>query len=294
MDQVGVGARGRRARSKRLAVAGLGAVGALALEAAWVVRRDLPSFEGGDASGALLAPDGARSSVRPLRLVALGDSTLTGPGLDEPREVWLWQALGQLERTRAIEVRSLAVGGSRAADVRRQAIAARAQQVDLAVVAVGSNDAIRATPRAAFARDLQAAIATLREGGAVVAVCNVGDLGSLERVPQPLASVLGARAAVVRRQIEAIVARHRGVVLLDVASSDEGFRAGGVFVADRFHPNAAGHRLWADAAVPGLQRALRLAEGAIDLEERDAAAGSAPSDPVRGRVPAPREGSSPH
>jgi lysophospholipase L1-like esterase len=231
-----------------------------------------------------------------LRLVALGDSTLTGPGLEAPREIWLWQALAQVGRTRGIEVRSLAVGGSRAADVRRQALAAAELQPDVAVVAVGCNDAIHVTPRAAFASDLHATIATLRAAGAIVAVCNVGDLGNLERVPQPLASLLRARAAVVRRQIESMVARHHGVVLLDVAAADPGFRAGGVFVEDRFHPNALGHRLWGAAAVAGLQHAVALAERTADATEAAAGSfrsGSAPTEGLRARASSSPGGPSP-
>lgn len=246
-------------RAAGLVVAG--AVGVLGAELAWVVHRDLPSFEGADASGRF-EPAGAPPGDPPLVVAALGDSTLTGPGLDDVRELWLWQAIEAIAPGRSVEVRSLAVGGSRAADVRRRVGSALAVRPDVAVVAVGSNDAIHGTPRRELARDLHSIARELRAAGVVVAMANVGDLGNLERVPDPLARVLRVRAQHVRAQIEAVVAQEPGVVLLDVAASDAAFRQGGVFVADRFHPNAAGHAAWARCAVDGLREAIERAEGA--------------------------------
>lgn len=249
---------------RALGVAAAGAVALLGAELAWVVHRDLPSFDGVDASGRFEPPsgDGGGRSSPPVVVAALGDSTLTGPGLDDVRELWLWQALAIAAPDRPVEVRSFAVGGSRAADVRRRLGAVLASRPDVAVVAVGSNDAIHGTRRHDFARDLDALIRELDAVVPVVAVANVGDLGNLERVPDPLAWVLRARAHTVRREIEEVVARHDGVVLLDVAASDAAFRQGGVFVADRFHPNAAGHLLWARCAAPGLAAALGRVDGA--------------------------------
>jgi len=239
------------------AAVGAGALATLAAEVAWVARRDLPSFEGLDASG----PVGNGAKGEPLRIVALGDSTLTGPGLDHPDDIWLRQALARLDHSsRPLEVLSLAVGGSRSADVLRQLPAAASHDPDLVVVAVGSNDAIYATPASALARRIESIIVGLRATGAVVAICNIGDLGNLERVPTPLSLALRRRSRSVAHLIERSAARHDGAVLLDVAAADDGFRCGGVFVGDLFHPNRVGHGLWADAALPGLREALGLVE----------------------------------
>ncbi len=78
-------------------------------------RRDLPTFEGYDPSGDFGSPD------HPLiRIVALGDSALTGPGLVDPDDIWLRQVCGRAideHRPQRIELRCLATGGTRAADV---------------------------------------------------------------------------------------------------------------------------------------------------------------------------------
>lgn len=245
-------------RGTKLAITAAGAgIGILCAEAAWVVlRRDLPSLDGLDASGAI-GPAG--EDDHPLRLVALGDSTLTGPGLDRAEHVWIRRALDATGSARPIELRSLAVGGSRVADVRRLVPDALALAPDAVVVAVGSNDAIHATPPRRFEIDLDAMLDELLAEVGVVGVCNVGDLGNVARVPRPLADLLRARSRLVRRQIERTVAKHPGAVLLDVTPSDGAMRDRSMYAADRFHPNAEGHARWGDAAVPGLTEVLRRA-----------------------------------
>lgn len=221
-------------------------------EVVWVVRRRLPTLSGLDPSGVVAGPQ----SQPPIRLVVLGDSTLTGPGLRSPEEIWLRRALHELRLDQTVEVTSLAVGGSRVADVRRLIDKALAVEADVAVVAVGCNDAIHATPVRQFTRDLDLVVRRLLERFAVVAVSNVGDLGNLARVPRPLKSVLRRRSRLICRAVEAVVADHDRAVLLDVTPTNGAFRDRGVYAPDLFHPSHVGHSIWAEAAVPGLQQAL--------------------------------------
>ncbi|MFN8016796.1 MAG: GDSL-type esterase/lipase family protein [Acidimicrobiales bacterium] len=230
---------------------GAAALATLAAELAWVVHRPLPSLVGMDASGRA-----GPSSPEPIRLVVLGDSTTTGPGLASAEQIWLRRALHRLEPASGVEVRSLAVGGSRVGDVLRRLPDVWPHEPDAVVVAVGSNDAIHGTPAWRFGQDLDRLVGALHERVGAVAVCNVGDLGNLARVPVPLASLLSARSRAISRRIERVVAAHDGVVLVDVTAADAGFRRGAVFAADLFHPNELGHDLWAAAAVPGLAQLL--------------------------------------
>ena len=69
----------------------LGSVGLLAGQLAYVVKRDLPSFEGFDASASVGDPN-----LPALRIATLGDSTLTGPGLDRSDDIWIRQAAAML------------------------------------------------------------------------------------------------------------------------------------------------------------------------------------------------------
>ena len=232
-------------------VLGAAAVATLAVEAAWVVRRPLPALEGHDAS-LRLGPD----DTPPIRLVVLGDSTTTGPGLAGPEQIWLHRALAQLDLDAGVDVRSLAVGGSRVADVLGRLPEVWELEPDAVVVAVGSNDAIHATPVRRFARDMDVLVAELTSRAPAVAITNIGDLGNLERVPPPLTTVLRTRSRLISRRIEAVVAEHPEAILIDVTAVDHEFRRGGVFGPDLFHPNEVGHELWASAAIPGLAELL--------------------------------------
>jgi lysophospholipase L1-like esterase len=231
-----------------------GGIATLGAEAVWTARRRLPSLEGIDATGPIPGRDPAAGPA--IRLVALGDSTLTGPGLTDPDDIWLRRSLLDLELERPVDVRSLAVGGSRSSNVLALVPDALALAPDVVIVAVGSNDAIHGTGPRTFTLALEAILAALLDQVQAVGVCNVGDLGNLARVPLPLSSVLRQRSIAISRRIEAVVARHERAVLLDVTASDVGFRDRGVFAEDLFHPNRRGHALWAEAAQPGLRSVL--------------------------------------
>lgn len=231
----------------------------LVAEALWTVRRSLPSLQGLDASGIAVSPS---CTGEPLRVVALGDSTLTGPGLDAGEQVWLRRALTGLRHGCPIELVSLALGGSRVVDVAALVDDAVDRRPHLVVVAVGANDALHGTKLRSFRTQFDMMLADVVARTPVVAVANIGDLGNIARVPAPLASVFRARARAFRSAIETIVARHDNVVLLDMTVADDRFRDRSVFGADLFHPNEFGHAAWADAALPGLRRAVQRAERA--------------------------------
>jgi len=230
-------------------------VGLLA-ELLWVVHRQLPSLEELDASG-VLDPGGTQHP--PLRLVVMGDSSLTGPGLTHADEIWLRQALREVDIGRPTEIVSFAAGGSRVCDVRRAVDRAIADGGDIAVVAGGSNDAIHGTVTSQFERDLDGALQRLLECFTVVAIANVGDLGNIARVPPPLDQVLRRRSRAICRAIERVAARHPGAVLIDVTPADSSFKDPAIFADDLFHPGPVGHSVWAAAAAPALKEAVARA-----------------------------------
>jgi lysophospholipase L1-like esterase len=236
-------------------VVGAGAVlGAQALYTAR--RRDLPTVIGADASGFEGDP-----LHRVVRVAAAGDSTLTGPGLDDPSDVWLRQALRRLAdaHQRRFEVQSFAVGGARMSDLLRDQLDPLiSSRPDIAVVVIGTNDAIRFTPL----RDVGASCARLVErlAGEVpdVVIAGVGDLANIARLRWPLAGALRLRGRAVDSIIRHTVARHDNVHYVDVSLADPDFRRGGasLFAADLFHPNRDGHALWAAVSQVALEQAL--------------------------------------
>lgn len=223
----------------------------LAMEVLWTAYRPLPQSGDLDASGTV----GGHRGGRPLRVVAMGDSTLTGPGLASGREVWLRQALELVDVDVPVELVSLAVGGSRAADVVRRLPDAFEAHPDLVVVSVGSNDAIHGVALRQFVEHYDTILRSVAEV-APIAVTNIGDLGNVIRFPPPLRQAARRRGRTFGRAIERMVRHRDGVTLLDVSPADPAFADRSMFGPDLFHPTADGHAAWARTVAPRLSAAV--------------------------------------
>lgn len=233
---------------------GVGAAAAvLAGQAAWAVWRPLPTFADLDPDGIEGPPDG-----RPLRLLALGDSSCTGCGLDDPADIWLRVCARRLgENGFRVEVVSFAVGGSKASDVARDQVP-RALEAggDLALVSVGGNDALRGVRMGAFEAALDQIVTELRQAIPIVALSGVGDMGNVPRLPPILAAAARRRGKAMNAIHHTVGKRHGILVANQWEWAVERFRDRGVFAPDLFHPNAEGHRVWADVAYELLAPAL--------------------------------------
>ena len=239
-----------------ISAAVLGAVAGLMAEGYYAGHRPLPSFENLDPSGSLGRPMAPEVSI-----VTLGDSTVTGPGLLGPEETWLHQVAGALTDDVRIRITNVAVGGSKGVDVRREQLAPALDSMpDIAVVSVGSNDAIRGVPVAIFRSELRVIVDALTQAGAIVALPGVGDLSTIPRLAAPLTHLLRVRSAAFDR-VHSEVARGRPnvvkVPIRDLAT--HAFRTQpGMFSPDLFHPSREGHAAWASAAMPSLSRMIRF------------------------------------
>lgn len=238
-----------------LAAAGLGLIG----QALFAARRRLPEFGHMDCSGAEGTLTG---STR--RIVALGDSTLTGPGLARVEDVWLRQAMRQIAGDRRLEMISMAIGGSRAHDVlvhqvpglHVPATSFDDFPIDLAVLSVGGNDAIRQTSLRSFRRDVHGTLVAMCSAARTVVVAGLPDLGLIPRAPRPLAVVLSARGHRMNRvlieEAQATGARYvpgwcATEALVDTTEN---------FAPDLFHLSASGHARMARIAAPILAESL--------------------------------------
>lgn len=222
-------------------------------------RPDLPSFTNQDISGSFGDP-----ALSPLRIVAVGDSSLTAPGIENLDDAWLRRvALAYADRHR-VELISLGVGGSRARDVvEGQLDAAVALRPDVAVVAVGGNDAIRAEPVRRYSAALEEIVGRLEEVSGAVVLAGVGDLGTIPRLPSSLRPWLGRRSLTFDRACLRVAVAHPRTVRAQARKPmASNFRSDpGLFAADQFHASAAGHAVFAQAAAPAFAAAYRMAVG---------------------------------
>ena len=221
-------------------------------------HRALPHFLDQDGSGTFGPED-----ATPIRIVAIGDSMFTGPGLLDVEDLWIRQVIDRLGPSYRVELHIFARGGSWARDIRDEQLhGALALRPDIAMISGGSNDAARGVPLQTISAELTLMAGALVEVASTVILTGVGDMGTIPRMPQPLASVLSWRSKKADRLHAGVAARHPRIV--NLAMWDEGsqpFRENpGLFTSDLFHPNAAGQAVWADLAYPVMATAFRQIE----------------------------------
>lgn len=243
----------------------LAALPAIPLAAAGVVisqvlraahRPDLPSFPNQDPSGAFGDP-----GLPTLRIVALGDSSITAPGLDDLDNSWVRRIGIALSRSHHVELISVAVGGAKARDViEGQLTEAVRLEPDIAILAVGANDAIRAAPVLRYRDELRHIITELNRVSGAIAVLGVGDLGSIPRLPALLRPYLTRRSATFNSAAAAAAAGFSRAVKIATTGpiSTAFWEDRDLFAGDHFHAGDDGHAIFADQALPAIRAALAI------------------------------------
>jgi len=206
---------------------------------------------------------GARAAT--LRLVLLGDSTALGVGVERVTETvggQLATLLAEGAGGRRVELSSVAVSGSRSADLGTQvARALVGTRPDIAVILVGGNDAIHFTRSSDAAEDLASAVRRLRAVGVGVVVGTTPDLGAARAFALPLRRLVGWQG---RRlaQAQAAAVKTAGGIPVDLAEQTGAvFRAdAGTYCHDGYHPSADGYRVWAHALLPAVTEVAAVSQ----------------------------------
>lgn len=178
-----------------------------------------------------------------LTYVALGDSAAVGVGVNDPEQSYVGVVAGRLaKRTgEAIRVVNLAVSGAKARNVLRSQIPdlSAMPAPDVVTCVIGGNDVAwaRAFRADDFALDIREIAARLPAGSV------------MGLVPNFMHWPYEGRARKANQAIrEAASVRGHGVA--DIHTATKGLSLRGymrTFADDCFHPNSAGHTLWADA-----------------------------------------------
>lgn len=226
-------------------------------------RPDIPSCENQDPSGVFGDPSAPR-----LRVVMLGDSTVTSPGVEPLDASWPRRVARHLAGEYHVELFALAVGGSKCRDVLASQVGeAVALEPDLAIVSVGGNDALRGTPIRRFEREYDELLAILGSSVPHIIVSGIGDLGSIPRLPILARAIARIRGRSCDRAVRRAVCRHPGVLKTDTWSPgwDEfSTNPQMIFAADQFHASAYGHRIYVGAIMPAIEEVMRRLDGAAD------------------------------
>ncbi len=216
------------------------------------VRRDTPRLP--PAGGPTCGVAAGVSSREPLRIVAIGESTVAGVGAALHTQALTGQlALRLAERSgRAVHWQACGLSG---ATVRQAHLAllpvVAATPANLIVLAFGVNDVLEHTSARRYAARLAELIEAVRArvGPAPVLVSAAPPMARFPSLPKLLATYLGARAAL----LDGAARRIRLADLVHVTSAVQVLPA--MFADDGFHPSPAGYAIWADAlAVAALER----------------------------------------
>lgn len=239
-------------------MAALPAIGSVVV--AWQVahalnRSDLPSLTNQDPSGVF-----GRPGLPPLHLVAMGDSTITAPGVEPLDACVARRAAIQLADRYRVRVTSVGQGGSRVRDALiGQLPAVQAAQPDLVLLSLGANDALHGTRMSSFRVDFDALLSALSDRCPVV-VGGVGDLGTIPRIPASLRWLVRRLSRRVDTVMSELAAKYPNVTKAVTWTADPSpFQdAPHLFADDRFHANADGHAVFAEGIRPSLEAALNL------------------------------------
>jgi lysophospholipase L1-like esterase len=243
----------RLTRTFRTAGAALFVV--LWMEQRWAAHHDFPSFPDLDPSGIFGDP------ALPLRSIALlGDSTITGPGLETADDIWIRQMVPRLTKRYRVQIDNFAFGGARLRDVLAHQLPQLTGRYDVAFISAGSNDALRGMTQPQMRSLLSTICAGALERADVIVLAGAGDIGTAPRLPFPLDAMATTRARatdVAHARAAASNDRILHVPMWELTTPT--FRSDqDLFSGDRFHPNRRGHRVWADAALPTVLAALDL------------------------------------
>ncbi|HUG75723.1 MAG TPA: GDSL-type esterase/lipase family protein [Acidimicrobiia bacterium] len=223
-------------------------------------RPDLPTYRDQDASGVFGDP-----ALPTVRIVALGDSSVTAPGVEDLDDVWIRGLARSITDRYRVELISLAVGGARARDViDGQLLEAVRLRPTVATVNVGSNDALRGVRLSAYERRLDTIVDRLTATGAGVMVWGVGDLGSIPRFPRSLQRLAASRSRAFDAAARTVALRYPGAVKIHAWGSDSSVRfyeEPDLWAGDLFHASDVGHRMLAEAAQSTFEAALAIGLG---------------------------------
>jgi lysophospholipase L1-like esterase len=161
---------------------------------------------------------------------------------------------------RRVELSSMAVAGSRSADLATQvARALVGVRPDVAVVLVGTNDITHLSSATEAAEHLGTAVRRLTEADIAVVVGACPDFGALRAYASPLRQLAGLRSRRLAR-LQTITAKAAGATVVDLGEQTGAvFRAdAGTLCHDGFHPSADGYRVWAHALLPAVEAAAAI------------------------------------
>jgi len=193
----------------------------------------------------------------PLRLIALGESTVAGIGASTHEHALTGQlALALNSRCgRGVNWLVVARSGINARKSLRELVPKLAgRRADVLLIALGVNDSIEFHTARRWAEDVAQLIEAIRAevGDALVLLAGVPPLDCFPALPEPLSFVLGTRSACLGEASIKIATKIKRVVHVPFRINKNG--CDDLFCPDGFHPSELGYSLWAEQLAEAFAR----------------------------------------
>jgi len=217
----------------------------VAVQGMWVRSTfKLASPAAGSTSGTV--GDAARP---PVRLAVVGESTAAGCGVDTHDEGFAGCLARELaQRTRQpVTWEVIGQHGATARRIRHRLLLRLGenldgQRLDLAVLLAGGNDVLSRRAPGEWGDDLAIIVDDLAARAERVVVVGIPPFATFPSLPATLGRYLGERASALDAVSQQVCAQRPQATWI---SRPAGVPPPGFFAPDRFHPSAAGYRLWA-------------------------------------------------
>ncbi len=197
-----------------------------------------------------------------LSLVALGDSTIAGVGVDDSMQGLVAHLARGIYRRTARGI-TWASYGQRGATVRKVAeeylptALEKTSKADVIVLSAGANDAISLRPVSEVEEHMMGTILALHSHHphAVVLVSSLPAFHLFGAIPQPLRGIMAGHAQMIERRMRPLIER----IPYALMSPPPPEYPKDFFAADSFHPSAKGYSVWAEFALKDAE-----SRGALD------------------------------
>ena len=217
----------------------------------------------------VVSPSRVGADSRKLRMVVFGDSSTAGVGVDRAEDSLPYLLAGLVADAggRSVHVVSYGWAGARAADLVRQQLPRAIEPLrptetesflagaDIVAIVIGSNDAIRNTPRGRFRASLRTLLDGVREvaPAARVVLAGIPAFRGALRGVEPLI-FLADQYARLLRPISRAEASRAGAAYADLAREVPPRIRGrtDVLSRDQFHPSVVGYAAWAEVIAGAL------------------------------------------
>ncbi len=201
-----------------------------------VKRTALRLPEGAPPNHGLIGADDDASTPGVIKILGVGDSVIAGTGLDQMSESVTASLARHWHQRTGLPVSWQAEGanGDRLADVIARIQTMPRGKVNIALVSVGVNDVTGLTGLLKWQLQLTTLIPLLTQRAERVVFLGVPPMQLFTALPQPLAMVLGLRAAMLDRSLRQAAALIDSLTWLDLQLLFDAEH----LAADGYHPNA--------------------------------------------------------